>query len=215
MTRSNRVGQERGLPGPLGGLVEKSGPWSLLIVVLGLWLLEAVYYAVLAADVHGIGLSARGLLLYLRLAAAGAPLAVLRWLFYMGGLWLSAWLFGARGLDGRRALVAASYTAVSHTVSALVLAALYAVLGLEPTSTLIALSYYGSMIVVSALLLWATCSVLGYNVRGVLAAILAVLLVNLTPAAALTPGFNAYASLSYLIAGSGAGAANTTTVGQG
>ena len=206
----DRSGGGLGL-GPLGGLAERSGLWGLLFAVLGLWLVEAAHYTVLAAWLHGVsGLQA--LLLYAQVAALGAPLAVARWLFYMGGLWLFAWLLGLRGLDGRRALVAASYTALAHALAALAATPLWPVVGQEWAWLVATVSYYGSLAAAATALIWAGGRATGgYRPRIVLASIASVLLVGMPPAALLMPGFNAYASILYLVSGGSAGAAVNAT----
>ncbi|BES80955.1 hypothetical protein [Pyrodictium abyssi] len=209
-TSDNSGGAGSG-PGPLGKLAGRSGLWSLLFAVLGLWLAEAAHYTVLAAQLHGVS-GLRALLLYAQVAALGAPLAVARWLFYMGGLWLFAWLLGVRGLDGRRALVAASYTALAHALAALAATPLWLVAGQEWARQVVAASYYGSLAAAAAALIWAGGRAAGgYGPRIALASIASVLLVGMPPAALLTPGFNAYASILYLVSGGGAGAAVNAT----
>lgn len=210
VTNSNNSSGGSGL-GLLGSLAERSGLWSLLFAVLGLWLAEAVHYTVLAAKLHSVsGLQA--VLLYAQVAALGAPLAVARWLFYMGGLWLFAWLLGVRGLDGRRALVAASYTALAHALAALAATPLWLVAGQTWARQAVVVSYYGSLAAAAAALIWAGGrATSGYGPRIALASIASVLLVGMPPAALLTPGFNAYASILYLVSGGGAGAAVNAT----
>lgn len=188
-------------PGPLGRLAGRTGLWGLVLIVLGLWLAEALHYAVVAGSLHG--LSGLGLLAYYaRVAVFASVLAATRWLLYMGAVWLFAWLLGLRGLDGRRALVAAAYTAPAHALVALAATPAWLLSGGGGRAGVLVVvaSYYSSMAAAAAALAWAVRRITGGGWgRAAAAAALSALLVGLPPAAMLTPGFNVYSVVLYVL----------------
>lgn len=172
------------------GGAQREGFLRLLGVALAGWLLESIHYA-LVVEAYHVGAPASLVAKTLGIFVAGLPAMFTRIVFFMGTLWVSAWLFSAK-LDGRTCFAASVYGSLALGAAALLLSPLAG--HAEPLAYINVV--YGAELAAQAWgMYWALRSLYGVEEprwKLAVAVVTAVVLVGATPAALLTPQAQVY-----------------------